>query len=289
MNRVFQRLGFALLAVAALGAAVWAWSRADASLRRLHQRGAIRVGYAVEAPYAFLGADGNVTGESPEVARRVAARLGLGRVEWFQVEFRELIPALEAGRFDVIAAGLFITPERAQRVRFSEPTFRVREALLVARGNPRQLHSYEQVRQHAGVRLAVVAGSVEATMLRQLGLPESQVVAVPDALAGRVAVEAGVTDGLALSSPTVRWMALRDELGRTEVAEPFEQPAAAGPRKLGFGAFAFRKTDHRLHAAWNAALQGFVGSAEHRELIARFGFTEAELPGPARTADILQP
>ena len=260
----------------------------DASLARLRDAGTIRIGYAIEAPYAFLDADGTVTGESPEVAGQVVARLGIRHIQWRLVEFGDLIPELEAGRIDVIAAGMFITIGRAQRVSFSEPTFHVQQGLLVRSGNPRQFHSYEQALAQAGVRIAVISGAVEEGLLRRLGASDTQLLVVPDALTGRLAVESGVADGLALSSPTVRSMALREQLGRTEVAQPFVQPRDTSQEPSGYGAFAFRRGDRQLLEAWNAVLKTYVGSQEHLELVARFGFTELDMPssspGPEASA-----
>lgn len=84
----------------------------DNSLTSLQQSSTIRIGYAVEAPYAFLTTDGEVTGESPEIAKRVARQLGFNNIIWRQTEFGDLLDELEAGRIDVIAAGMFVTPVR---------------------------------------------------------------------------------------------------------------------------------------------------------------------------------
>lgn len=261
--------------VAAATTAVWATLFRDHSLSRLHDSGVIRIGYAIEAPYAFLTPEGKVTGESPEIAAYVVSRLGIPKIHWRLVEFRSLIEELEAGRIDVIAAGMYITPERASRVSFSEPTFQVQQGLLVPKGNPRHFRSYRQLVQAADIKVAVLSGSFEEKILRQSGIPAHQLVGVPDALTGRVAVESGAADCLALSSPTVRWMSLTSQTGQTEMAHPFDD-SPTGPRKQG--AFAFRKQDGRLLAAWNRVLKSYLGSREHTDLIARFGFSSAELP-----------
>jgi polar amino acid transport system substrate-binding protein len=287
MTHVAKVAAGAVLIGGMLSLAAGIYFSRDRSLTMLRETGAIRIGYAVESPYAFLKPGGEVTGESPEVAREIVKRLGIARIEWRQCEFGSLITELESDRADVIASGMFITAERAQRVLFSEPTFHVRQALLVARGNPLHLHSYEQSLELKNVRIAVISGAIEETLLRHMKLPENQLVLAPDALAGCVAVESGVADGLALSSPTVQWMALREHLGKTEVAQPFVQPGDTGKGLLGFGAFAFRKEDRELQSAWNDALKGFIGSPEHRKLVAEFGFTEAELPGNTTTAEVL--
>lgn len=261
----------------------------DTSLTRLQKSGVIRIGYAIEAPYAYLKPGGGVTGESPEIAKLVAARLGISQVEWRLVEFDALISELESGRIDVIAAGMFITPERAKQVNFSNPTFHVRQGLLVAKGNPRQIHSYQQAALQIDIKIAVLSGAVEEGLLRELGFTDPQLLIVPDAQTGRVAVESGLADGLALSSPTIQWMALQNQLGRTEMAQPFDQPEQALQQRLGYGAFAFRKSDTQLLSAWNQELKTLVGSSEHLQLVSKFGLTAAEMPGNITAQEVIVP
>jgi polar amino acid transport system substrate-binding protein len=279
MTALPRRAAWALAAVAGCAAAA-AMARAfgDRSLARLRAGEPLRVGYAVEAPYAFVAADGTVTGEAPELARRIAAQLGVARVEWHQSDFGALLEELQQGRVDVIAAGMFVTPERIRRVSFSIPTFRVRQGLLVCKGNPAALHSYQDAVSSPSVKLAVIQGSVEERLLGAMGLPEARMLRVPDAAAGQQAVRSGLAAGLALSGPTVRWMAMRSSGGELEAAEPFAQPAEGLAQGLGSGAMAFRKEDRRLLEAWNARLGALLGSAEHRALVGSFGFTAADAP-----------
>lgn len=259
--------------------AVWYGVRQQGdTLARARREGVIRIGYAVEAPYAFLTPSGEVTGESPEVARRMVARLGIPRVEWCLAEFGNLIKGLESWRFDVVAAGMFITAERAERVSFSVPTFRVRSGLLVPRGNPRHLHSYADLVQRGGVRIAVLSGSVEERQLLDDGFAKERLRRVPDARSGGALVAAGEADGLTLSAPTLRWMVKHGGIAGVELAEPFEvveNSVGAEPRT---GAFVFRRKEGALREAWNKELRRFVGSEEHRQLVMEFGFSSTELP-----------
>lgn len=247
----------------------------------------LRVGVAVESPYVRFDEQRQLTGLEVEVVKRIAEQVGIPHIEWQQTDFNLLIPELNAGRFDMIAAGLFITPARAEVVDFSEPTFHVRQTLLIRSGNPKQLHAYEDIKREPTVKVAVLQGSVEESLLMELGLPESRIVLVPDALTGRVAVETGLADCTALSLPSVRSMVEQHALGQLEVADPFLQPALPGSDYRGYGAMAFRKSDGQLRAAWNRRLREFVGSAEHRAVMARFGFGDSELPGGISTAEIL--
>lgn len=256
-----------LVAVLALWAAFWR----DSSLSRVRGSGVLRIGYAVEAPYAWVAPDGSVAGESPETARHTAERLAVKRIEWVQVPFADLIAGLDERRFDVAAAGLFITEARARLVRFSEPTVRVVPGLLVQRGNPRGVVSSLGLARSAA-RVAVLEGSVEQTRLLALGVAPERLVAVPDAQTGRAAVARGSVDALALSVPTLTWMA--HELPGAFVVLPDAAAHGSGGDRV---AFAFHRDAAALQAAWNAAQAGWVGSAEHRRLVASLGFVNDDL------------
>ena len=85
---------------------------AETTLERAKAQGFIRVGFANEAPFGYATPDGKLTGEAPEVAKAVLAKMGIPQVDGVLTEFGSLIPGLKAGRFDIIAAGMFINPKR---------------------------------------------------------------------------------------------------------------------------------------------------------------------------------
>jgi len=99
------------------------------TLEHIQSTGVVRVGYANEAPDAYMdSAMGKVTGEAPEILRVIMQRMGVTQVEAVLTEFGSLISGLKAGRFDVIAAGMYITPARCREIGFSEPTYGIGEA-----------------------------------------------------------------------------------------------------------------------------------------------------------------
>lgn len=273
-------IGFVLVAIG-IGCLLW-FHDGGTALAHARRAGMIRIGYAVEEPYAFLTASGHVTGEGPEIARVIAARLGIPRVDWRLTEFGNLLDGLESGKYDVIAAGMFITPERQQRVAFSRPKFQVGPGLLVRKGNPHSLHRYTDLIGAQGLRIAVLTGSTEETRLRQLGCPDERLVRVPDANSGRVAIQTGAADALALSAPSLRWMMLNAPAADMEMPEPLADGPDADLPALAMGGFVFRKDEPELRLAWDSELADFLGSEEHLRLVRRFGFTDAELP-PSET------
>ncbi|EHJ46993.1 ectoine/hydroxyectoine ABC transporter solute-binding protein [Solidesulfovibrio carbinoliphilus subsp. oakridgensis] len=237
--------------------------------------GALRIGYSSEPPYSYRTSDGKVTGEAPEIAKAVFDAMGVTAVRWVLLDFGRAIPALLDGQVDMLANGLFITPERSAQVLFSLPFCQVRPGLLVRHGNPFSLFSYEDVAARAEVTAAVLDGSVEQAALVRLGKPAQRLFVVPDPAAGLSAVGSGRADCLALSAPTVAWLA-GETAGEVEQAAPFREPPDATIRE---SAFAFRPQDRPLAEAVNAALRRYIGSPQHRRAVSPFGFGPEALPG----------
>lgn len=275
----FSRRLVLAAAAAALGLVSLGTGEASAqsALQRAQEEGFIRVGFANEAPYGYATADGRLTGEAPEIAKAVLARLGIEEVDGVLTEFGSLIPGLRARRFDIIAAGMFVNPQRCGQVLFSEPTYGIGQAFLVKEGNPKGISTYDDVAANGDVTLAVMAGAVEMGYATDSGVPRDRIVTLPDPATGLAAVQAGRADAFALTSLAIGQLVENAGAGAgVERAEPFS--VIAGENTKGHGAFAFRPGDEDLRDAFNAELADFIGSEEHLALVAEFGFTEAELP-----------
>lgn len=256
------------------------WIQRDAPaqplLERLESGGTLVVGYALEPPFALIDDAGRVTGEAPEVFRHVASQIGPGALEFIHADFGSLIHELDAGRVDVIAAGMFITPERAQRVLFSRPTVSVCPALLVADGNPHGLHSLSDFARQPSLRLGVISGAVEVDLARAAGVPDAQVVSFPDTVSAKAAVSGNRVSAFVLSAVSLRHMLHKAPDGRAELA--MLRPGDGDPLSAGQTAFVFRKQDRSLRDAVDTVLDRFIGSDPHLALVAPFGITAGELP-----------
>jgi polar amino acid transport system substrate-binding protein len=259
----------------------------DNSLTNIQKAETIRIGYSIEAPYAFVKPNGEVTGLSTMVAKEIVNRLGIKNIEWRLMEFGSLINELESNKIDIIATGMFITEERSRRINFSEPTFYVKQGLIVAQGNPEKLFSYEQTLGIKDFKMAVIEGSIEESLLREMGFNEKHLILVPDLESGKIAIETSLACGLALSLPSVRWISIHENMDMLQIAVPFNQPSAKYDDKLGYGAVEFQKKDIQLQKAWNKELKKFIGSPKHIELLTKFGFSKDELPGTTSTKNIL--
>lgn len=84
----------------------------ETTLEKAQREGYVTIGFANEKPYAYQTVEGELTGEAVEVARAVLENLGIGEMRGVLTEFGSLIPGLQAKRFDMVTAGMFITPDR---------------------------------------------------------------------------------------------------------------------------------------------------------------------------------
>ena len=260
-----HRLGLACTLLAGLVASFA--SQAETTLERIQSTGTVRIGYANEAPFAYTETSGKVTGESPEIATKVFTAMGVKKVEPVLTEWGALIPGLRAGRFDVIAAGMYITPPRCQQVIFTDPHYQIPDTLLVKRGNPKNLHSYADVAKNPDVRLAIMSGTAELGYARAEGVSDEQIVQVPDTTAQLQAVRAG--RGAAL---TMKGLAAKGGDSVEAIADFKDDPA-----HIGYGALAFRPEDKDLRDAVNQQLKKWLGSDEHLQTVKPFGFDKSNL------------
>lgn len=113
VTRVFVRC-LLLLAVVASPLA-----QADA-VSEIIERGTLRVGISEFVPWAMPAKRGGHVGYDIDLGVKIAKDMGV-RAEFKVYEWKDIIPALEAGEVDIVAAGIVVTPQRALRINFTQP------------------------------------------------------------------------------------------------------------------------------------------------------------------------
>jgi polar amino acid transport system substrate-binding protein len=187
----------------------WACSL-TASARPLQQvlnQGNLRVGVALRAPWALRTEDRNLIGFEIDVANKVAEDMNV-KAEILVYSFDALIPALESGEIDMIAAGLSITPERALHVNFSIPYANSGVSLatnLAATANVRRLEDLNV----DDYKTAAIRDSVSAQLARRL-LPRAELVLFDDLEAAGTALLAGTVDAYLEEEPVPAYLALEN-------------------------------------------------------------------------------
>lgn len=273
-------LGAAAIGVPVLASACSTVSRGGGSsqLDDLKKAGTIKIGIAGEQPYGYTDASGNVTGEAPEVARAIFKKLGVPNVQAKQTDFDTLIQGLNAGQFDMVAAGMDITAKRCQSAAFSVPDYTALVAFLVPKGNPKQLTDFASAKAK-GVKLAVESGAVEKDYATAAGIPasEMQSFASPDELLS--AVTTGRADAAVLTDISFKTLVKQNPKANVEVTTGFA-PVINGRKQGETGGFVFRKNESDLVNQFNQQLTQLHASGEWLTIVQPFGFSQGNIPAP---------
>ncbi|MGQ4515638.1 ectoine/hydroxyectoine ABC transporter substrate-binding protein EhuB [Streptomyces sp. DW26H14] len=255
----------------------------DDVLAKLRKQGFVRVAYAGEAPYGYTE-KGVLKGEAPTLHAQIFKALGIDKLKPTLSDFDSLIPGLQAGRYDVVSAGMAITPERCANVLFSEPEFISPTAIMVKKGNPKKITDLASAKA-AGVTIGVMAGAVEASYAKAAGIPASKIKTLQNQQDGADAVKGGRVDAFVLTGISLRWLAKTNP--SLEVTPTFV-PTLSGKKQYSPGGAAFQKGNEALRDAFNTQLKKITSDqAEYVKLLSPYGFTSAEIP-PAtlKTADL---
>ncbi|AFQ45231.1 ectoine/hydroxyectoine ABC transporter substrate-binding protein EhuB [Desulfosporosinus meridiei] len=257
------------------------------TLEKAKQQGYITVGFANEAPYAYATPDGKLTGEAVEVSRAILKKLGINEMNGVLTEFGSLIPGLNANRFDMITAGMWINADRAKQVNFANPDYQIGEGIAVKAGNPLNLHSYEDIAANAQVKVGAMSGSAEIKELTAIGVKDSQIVSVPDQPSALAALQSGRVNVITMSGPALQSVLDTAKDSGIERVKEFTQPVIDGKSVVGYGAAVLRKADVDFLEAYNKELAAMEKSGELLEIIKPFGFTEENLPGGITVEQVL--
>ncbi|MEM5461068.1 ectoine/hydroxyectoine ABC transporter substrate-binding protein EhuB [Paraburkholderia phytofirmans] len=263
--------------------------RAEQTKDRVLEERSITIGMFNNAPWAFKTADGAIAGVHPDLIRAVLAPLGIKDLHFLIMDFGALIPSLLAKRVDVVASGMAITPARCQQVIFSEPDLAGLDALLVKKGNPLKIHSYQDVVANPAVRMGGGRGSSQTENAIKAGIPEQRIQLYPDVDSAVSALLAGRVDALTYSVASVNAM-MKESLvqGRLEVAAPFKGLVLKnGHEAANYGGMAFRPEDTQLRDLYNASFKKLKADGTVKKILAKYGFTEA--PDDVTTKELCSP
>lgn len=247
-TRIIALLSVLALVVAACGGDGAGDGDSDL-LAELQESGTVTVGVSGEAPYGFVDDSGNVTGAAPEVAKVVLAELGIDNMEAEVVEFGALIGGLQAGNYDMITAGMYITPDRADDILFSDPDYCIKDSMLVEEGNPFGLTDYPSVAETDAV-LAVASGTVNPQYAVWAGIPDDQIEEFAGIADQYDAIAAGRVDAVSGTILTVKGYA--DSMDGFEALPPFDPVDENGEPVLGCGGHGF--VDRGFRDAFNEVL-----------------------------------
>jgi polar amino acid transport system substrate-binding protein len=208
-----------MLAALVLAASLAAGSTAAARpLQDVLNRGTLRVGVALFPPWAMRADKDDLQGFEIDVAKKLAEDMGT-EADIVVYDWDRLIPALEAGEIDIIAAGMTITPERALKVNFSAPYETGGIALATNVDTTADAKNLDDLNS-SRYRFGAVEKSVAATLAERV-LPGAALVTFKSPEDAEAALVDGKIDGLLEEKPGPAYLAL-EHPGKIDV--PLSRP-----------------------------------------------------------------
>jgi len=142
-------------------------------------------------PWAYVES-GEFKGIAIDAMEAIAEEVGIG-IEFQDMPFPSLIPALSAEKIDILATGLTVTEERSQNIDFTIPWWETNDVVLVPEGS--DLNVFTAV--CCGARVGVQGGSSQQAWMEEnvlnssdidveLAKYDSYVMAVDDMAIGRI-------------------------------------------------------------------------------------------------------
>ena len=273
---------FSLAALAALGIGVTAANAApDGKLRamlpeRIRTAGVITAGTdPQQPPYDFYDKDNTtLIGLEQDLAAAMADKLGV-TFKFAPAQFASIIPAVQAGRFDM---GISAFGDFVQREKVVDEIDYTTEAtgIIVVEGNP---HRITKISDACGLKAAAVQGSIPLELLdKQKGqCPADKPLEV---------LQFPTNDQMALAVRSGRADLMMDTYGVAAFTLE-HQPESAGGKKLelvpgaryaiGYQAMVVRKDDPQLRDAVVAALESLIADGTYHKIFAKWGLTDNEV------------
>ena len=177
----------------ALGIGVLAMSLfagCGSSSQETNEKGVLRVGSETTfPPFEYTDDQNNVIGFDVDLSQEIAKRLGL-KMEFVSMGFDALIPAVNSGSIDMIAAGMNPTPEREKAADFSDIYFNEGGFTAIVRKDNTDIKGIDDLK---GKVVGAQVGSIPADMAK--ALPASQVKEIDSNSQIFMELKAGTIDG----------------------------------------------------------------------------------------------
>jgi len=204
-------------------------------------------------PYEFRDENNELKGFDIDLMEAVADKAGF-KIEWQDMPFDSLIPALISKKIDIIAAGLSATPERAERVAFSIPYEISLSTFIVKKGDD----SIKTVEDLKGKTVTAQLGTVQETYSKGLGNVHVKAFQKFDDCVREVAL--GRADATLMDKPVaLKFVKQKDFEGKVQIA--FDQEITGAGKALGMNL-----GEEKLIAAVNKALEKMEQTGELQEL-----------------------
>ncbi len=148
------------------------------------------------APFSFVQGK-TITGFDIDLIEEIAKRLNK-TVQLHDMPFDGLVPALQLGTIQIIAAGITPTPERAERILFTKPYLTGDQLIIVSRADA-PLKTIDQLKSK---KVAVNEGFTADYYMSKIKGPE--LIKFATAIESFMTLESGRVDALVAAQNTIK-------------------------------------------------------------------------------------
>lgn len=264
-----------LLGAAGLAAtAARAQTGTPLTLDAIRRAGKLRIGCEATYPPFTYRDRGEIVGYDVELATAMCRTLGV-TPEFIDTQWSGVIPALYAGRFDIIMSSMSYTKARLERVAFSIPYAEAGQALLI---RSRDAGAIKGIEDMSGRSLGVKLGSPGETLHPRLsqriaaargGQGFREVKTYDDHPAAYLALMQGTVDGVLNTLPTLAYVT-KSQPGRFAVLRGIGADNWAG--------IACRKEDPEVVAWLNERIRAHRADGSLKALQEKWFGIEFNLP-----------
>jgi polar amino acid transport system substrate-binding protein len=241
----------------------------------IREAGAVKV--ATDAPYApfeFFVEEGSeeLTGVDVLLGQAIGAKLGVD-FDFAQQGFDGIIPALQAGNFDVTISAMTSSVERMDVLTFVDYSASG-TGILTSAGNPADIETYLDL---CGKNVAVQGATSQVDLVNDVwqaeceaeGLEPIVLSEFPSDSDAQLAITAGKADASLLTKPSAGFVAKTTNDGET--FEVIEDPTAPNGYDATLNGIGVLKENEELAAAIQAALQALMDDGTYGKILAEFG------------------
>lgn len=176
---------------------------ANDKLSQIKAKGVLVLGTSADyPPFEFhMEIDGKdtIVGFDIDIAKKIADAIGV-ELQIIDMKFEGLLPALTAGKIDLIVSGMTPTDERKQSVDFSIVYYDAMQTMLVASAN---VDSLTTVEAFTGKKVGVQKASVQEALAKET-FTSSEVKAIDKIPNLIMELKTNKVDGLVLAEPVAK-------------------------------------------------------------------------------------
>jgi len=222
------------------------------------------------APFETFDANQKLTGLDIDTGNAIAAVLGT-TADWTSIDYNGVIPALQAGKYDMVLASIGDTPEREKVLDFVNYS-KQGQILMVPAGNPNKITGLKDM---CGQVMSVESGNINAGYFDSLdsyctsqGKAKITLKELPKTSDALLAMKAGQAAAVYIGVATAADLKSKPEGAGYDIVTPTDKPFGYLPRWVGAG---IPKNSTQLRDAVAAALKVLIADGTMNKLYAKYG------------------